>query len=38
MGRTIGDFVVTVLGIAIGVGVGLLLGAWLIQQVYGVLL
>jgi hypothetical protein len=31
-------FVVTVLGITLGVGLGLLFGAWLIQQAYGVLL
>lgn len=29
---------VTVVGVALGVGLGLLFGAWLIQQAYGVLL
>lgn len=35
---TIGKIILTAIGVALGVGVGILFGAWLIQQAFGVLL
>jgi hypothetical protein len=37
-GPTVVAFVLHVLGITLGVALGLLVGAWLIQQAFGVLL
>jgi hypothetical protein len=37
-GDTIGSIIVTAIGVALGVGVGILFGAWLIQQAFGTIL
>lgn len=38
MKNELGAMVITIIGVAVGVGLGLLFGAWLIQQAFGVLL
>jgi len=38
MGDKLETIIITAIGIAVGVGVGMLFGAWLIQQAFGVLL
>jgi flagellar biosynthesis component FlhA len=37
-GDTLAGIIITAIGVALGVGVGILFGAWLIQQAFGVLL